>query len=123
LLHEFVDPTKKTRVNWASRLPIRTQRGVVDVVCVDDARVVTLPRPALGCEQRANRAFARKKRMIAEPTFIASLNGLCGFILVVEDGEVDAYAPSGELLGVFHDRIAAVEAVLVRGVKIGPLNH
>ena len=37
--------------------------------------------------------------MIAEPTFIASLNGLCGFILVVEDGEVDAYAPSGELLG------------------------
>ena len=31
--------------------------------------------------------------MIAEPTFIASLNGLCGFILVVEDGEVDAYAP------------------------------
>jgi hypothetical protein len=58
--------------------------------------------------------------MIAEPTFIASLNGLCGFILVVEDGEVDAYAPSGELLG---DRIAAVEAVLMRGVKIGPLNH
>jgi len=61
--------------------------------------------------------------MIAEPTFIASLNRLCGFILVVEDGEVDAYAPSGELLGVFHDRIAAVEAVLMRGVKIGPLNH
>ena len=61
--------------------------------------------------------------MIAEPTFIASLNGLCGFFLVVEDGEVDAYAPSGELLGVFHDRIAAVEAVLMRGVKIGPLNH
>ena len=61
--------------------------------------------------------------MIAEPTFITSLNGLCGFILVVEDGEVDAYAPSGELLGVFHDRIAAVEAVLMRGVHIGRLNH
>ena len=61
--------------------------------------------------------------MIAEPTFIASLNGLCGFILVVEDGEVDVYAPSGELLGLFHDRIAAVEAVLMCGVKIGPLNH
>jgi hypothetical protein len=61
--------------------------------------------------------------MIAEPTFIASLNGLCGFILVVEDGEVDAYAPSGELLGVFHDRIAAVEAVLMRGVHIGRPNH
>jgi hypothetical protein len=29
-------------------------------------------------------------QMIAEPTFVASLNGLCGFILVVEDGEVDA---------------------------------
>jgi hypothetical protein len=26
----------------------------------DDARVVTLSRLALGCEQRANRAFARK---------------------------------------------------------------
>jgi hypothetical protein len=50
--------------------------------------------------------------MIAEPTFIASLNGLCGFILVVDDGEIDAYTPSGELLGVFHDRIEAVEAVL-----------
>ena len=30
------------------------------------------------------------KQMIVEPTFIASLNSLCGFILVVEDGEVDA---------------------------------
>jgi hypothetical protein len=50
--------------------------------------------------------------MITEPTFIASLNGLCGFILVVEDAEVDAYTPSGELLGVFCDRIEAVEAVL-----------
>jgi len=60
--------------------------------------------------------------MIAEPTFIASLNGLCGFILVVEDGEVDAYAPSGELLGVFHDRIDAVEAVLMC-VQIGPCSH
>jgi hypothetical protein len=27
------------------------------------------------------------KRMFAEPTFIVSLSGLCGFILVVEDGE------------------------------------
>ena len=34
--------------------------------------------------------------MFAEPTFIVSLSGLCGFILVVEDGEVDAYTPSGE---------------------------
>ena len=50
--------------------------------------------------------------MIAEPTFIASRAGLCGFILVVEDGDVDAYTPSGELLGVFQDRIQAVEAVL-----------
>jgi hypothetical protein len=61
--------------------------------------------------------------MFAEPTFIASLNGLCGSILVVEDGEVDAYTPSGELLGVFGTRIDAVEAVLMRGVQIGPLNH
>jgi hypothetical protein len=61
--------------------------------------------------------------MFAEPTFVASLNGLCGFILVVEDGEVDAYTPSGELLGVFGTRIDAVEAVLMRGVQIGPLNH
>jgi hypothetical protein len=38
--------------------------------------------------------------MIAEPTFTASLDGLCGFILVVEDGDVDAYTPSGDLLGV-----------------------
>jgi hypothetical protein len=52
--------------------------------------------------------------IIAEPTFIASLDGLCGFILEVEDGEVDAFTPSGDLLGVFHDRIEAVEAVLMR---------
>jgi hypothetical protein len=26
--------------------------------------------------------------LIAEPTLLASLNGLCGFILVIEDGEV-----------------------------------
>jgi hypothetical protein len=50
--------------------------------------------------------------MISEPTFIASVNGLCGFILVVEDREVDAFAPSGEWLGVFRDRIDAAEAVL-----------
>jgi hypothetical protein len=50
--------------------------------------------------------------MIAEPTFIASRDGLCGFILVVEDGDVDAYTPSGEFLGVFPDRIQAAEAVL-----------
>ena len=50
--------------------------------------------------------------MIAEPTFIASRDGLCGFILVVEDGDVDAYTPSGEFLGVFRDRIQAAEAVL-----------
>ena len=37
--------------------------------------------------------------LIAEPTLLASLNGLCGFILVIEDGEVDAYTPSGRLLG------------------------
>ena len=61
--------------------------------------------------------------MFAEPTFIASLNGLCGFILVVENGEVDAYTPSGDLLGVFRDRIEAGEAVLLRGVQIGSLNH
>ena len=61
--------------------------------------------------------------MFAEPTFIASLNGLCGFILVVEEGEVDAYTPSGELLGVFGTRIDAVEAVLMSGVQVGPLNH
>ena len=61
--------------------------------------------------------------MFAEPTFIASMNGLCGFILVVEEGEVDAYTPSGELLGVFGTRIDAVEAVLMLGVQVGPLNH
>jgi hypothetical protein len=55
--------------------------------------------------------------IIAEPTFIASLDGLCGFILEVEDGEVDAFTPSGDLLGVFHDRIEAVEAVLMQGVQ------
>jgi hypothetical protein len=52
--------------------------------------------------------------MISEPTFIASVNGLCGFILVVGDREVDAFTPSGEWLGVFHDRIDAAEAVLQR---------
>jgi hypothetical protein len=31
---------------------------------------------------------------------------------VVEDGQVDAYTPSGNLLGVFRDRIEAVEAVV-----------
>ena len=40
--------------------------------------------------------------MIAEPTFIASLNGLCGFILMVEDGEVDAIVtwrmPAGQCI-------------------------
>ena len=63
------------------------------------------------------------KRMFAEPTFIVSVSGLCGFILVVEDGEVDAYTPSGDLLGVFGDRIDAVEAVLRCGVHLGRLNH
>ena len=43
--------------------------------------------------------------IIAEPTFIVSLEGLCGFILEVEDGEV----------GVFHDRTQAAEAVLMQG--------
>jgi hypothetical protein len=61
--------------------------------------------------------------MTAEPIFIASLNGLCGFILRIEDGEFDAYATSGTLLGVFRDRIDAVEAVLMRGVQISPVNH
>ena len=61
--------------------------------------------------------------MTAEPTFIASSNGLCGFILRIEDAEFDAYAPCGKLLGVFRDRIDAVEAVIVRGVQISPVNH
>lgn len=61
--------------------------------------------------------------MITEPTFITSPSGLCGFILVVEDGQVDAYTPSGELLGVFRDRINAVEAVLMHGIEVGPLSH
>ena len=52
------------------------------------------------------------KAMMSEPTFVASRDGLCGFVLVVEDGQVDAYTPSGNLLGVFRDRIEAVEAVL-----------
>jgi hypothetical protein len=59
--------------------------------------------------------------MFAEPTFIVSPSGLCGFILVVEEGEVDAFTPSGELLGVFHDRIEAAEAVLMQGVQKLPL--
>ena len=50
--------------------------------------------------------------MMSEPTFVASRDGLCGFVLVVEDGQVDAYTLSGNLLGVFRDRIEAVEAVL-----------
>jgi hypothetical protein len=58
-----------------------------------------------------------------QPTFIVSLSGLCGFILVVEDGEVDAYTPSGDLLGVFGDRVDAAEAVLRCGVHLGRLNH
>ena len=45
---------------------------------------------------------------MSEPTFVASRDGLCGFVLVVEDGQVDAYTPSGNLLGVYHDRIEAV---------------
>ena len=49
---------------------------------------------------------------MSEPTFVASRDGLCGFVLVVEDGQVDAYTPSGNLLGVFRDRIEAVEAVV-----------
>ena len=43
--------------------------------------------------------------MFAEPTFIVSVSGLCGFILVLEDGTVDAYTQSGDLLGVFGDRM------------------
>ena len=50
--------------------------------------------------------------IIAEPTFIASLNGLRGFIIVIDVGEVDAFTPSGNFIGAFHDRIAAAEAVL-----------
>jgi hypothetical protein len=61
--------------------------------------------------------------MTAEPTFIASLNGLCGFILRIEDGEFDAYTSCGKLLGVFRDRIDAVEAVLMREVQISAVNH
>jgi hypothetical protein len=59
------------------------------------------------------------KAMIAEPTFIASVDGLCGFILVVGEGEVDAYTPAGEWLGVFQDRVEAAEAV-VKFAKRGP---
>jgi hypothetical protein len=58
---------------------------------------------------------AWEKAMMSEPTFVASRDGLCGFVLVVEDGQVDAYTPSGNLLGVFRDRIEAVEAVLQNG--------
>ena len=50
--------------------------------------------------------------MIAEPTFIVSVDGLCGFILVVGDEEVDAFTPSGEWLGVYHNRVEAAEAVI-----------
>lgn len=60
--------------------------------------------------------------IIAELTFIVSLEGLCGFILEVEDGEVDAFTPSGDLLGVFHDRTQAAEAVLMQG-QSNPCSH
>ena len=53
-----------------------------------------------------------RKATTSEPTFVASRDGLCGFVLVVEHGQVDAYTPSGNLLGVFRDRIEAVEAVV-----------
>ena len=53
--------------------------------------------------------------MIAEPNFIASVDDLCGFILVVGDGEVDAFTPSGEWLGVYHDRVEAAGAVIEYG--------
>jgi hypothetical protein len=79
----------------------------------------------IGGRRGANESSSQRKgkRMFAEPTFIVSLSGLCGFILVVEDGEVDAYTPSGDLLGVFGDRIDAAEAMLRCGVHIGRLNH
>ncbi len=67
--------------------------------------------PELGCDEG-------KGMIVAEPTFIASVDGLCGFILVVGDGEVDAYTPSGEWLGVFHDRIDAAEAVLQQNMPM-----
>jgi hypothetical protein len=67
--------------------------------------------------------FHNTRMIIAEPTFIASLDGLCGFILEVEDGEVDAFTPSGDLLGAFHDRIEAVEAVLMQDVQSNPCRH
>ena len=60
--------------------------------------------------------------MISEPTFIASVNGLRGFILVVGDREVEAFTPSGEWLGVFHDRTQAAEAVLMQG-QSNPCSH
>ena len=50
--------------------------------------------------------------MTSEPTFVASRDGLVRLRLVVEDGQVYAYTPSGNLLGVFRDRIEAVEAVV-----------
>jgi hypothetical protein len=37
--------------------------------------------------------------MMSEPTFVASRDGLCGFVLVVEDGQVDAYNPFRQLAG------------------------
>ena len=55
--------------------------------------------------------------MFAEPTFVASVDGLCGFILEVGDGEVEAFTPSGEWLGAFHDRIEAAEAVIQHAAK------
>jgi hypothetical protein len=59
--------------------------------------------------------------IIAEPTFIASLNGLRGFIIVIDVGEVDAFTPSGNFIGVFHDRIAAAEAVLSSDWTLQPI--
>jgi len=64
----------------------------------------------------------RGNRMFAEPTFVASREGLCGFILVVEGGDVDAYTPCGDLLGVFRDRIQAAQAVL-QHANVEPEGH
>ena len=56
-----------------------------------------------------------------EPTFIASLDGLRGFIIVIDVGEVDAFTSSGNFIGVFHDRIAAAEAVLSSDWTLQPI--
>ena len=72
--------------------------------------------------KRTTEPWARYPQLL--PANGAAAQGkACGFILVVEDGEVDAYNPSGDLLGVFGDRIDAAEAVLRCGVHIGRLNH